>query len=177
MPARSALLVAKRSTGSRWMLVWGVALGSHVPEWKALQSELKQVGKACSARLVAVISTGNVLWCASRTDFDVVDPLADAFYLAVIAPRRQRLKRGERIDIVRRDADDICFARTYAGIYVLVVWISRFVDENSPDELRSVDENAVRAEMQRALPRIEALTISLPPPDPEPAEGVGKARA
>jgi hypothetical protein len=125
--------------------------------------------------LVAVISTGNVLWCSSRWADDV-DVLADAFYLSVMAPRRQRLKRGERIDIVRRDVDDVCVARSFAGVYALVVWVSRFVD-GDVGVLRVIDEDAIRAAIQSALPRIEALTISLPPPNPEPAEGVGKSRA
>jgi hypothetical protein len=128
------------------------------------------------AHLAAVISVGNVLWCASRTD-DGVDALADRFYRVVVSPRRHSLKRGARIDIVRRDADNVCVARSFAGIYVLVVWVSRFAVEGSPEVLRAVDEEEVRAKMLRALPRIEALTISLPPPNPEPAEGVGKERA
>jgi hypothetical protein len=156
-----------------------MALGSHVPEWSALRSELQGVATGCLASVVAVVSTGNVLWCASRTDA-YVDGLADDFYHAQIAPRRRALARGERLDLVQPSLQMIgtegrrlgvhrpysIFARSFANIYVLVVWISG-----------PYDEGAVKAEMERSLPSIEALTVSLPPPNPEPAEGVGKHRA
>jgi hypothetical protein len=45
------------------------------------------------------------------------------------------------------------FARSFASVYVLVVWIRC-----------AYDEDLVRAEIQRALPQVEALTVSLPPP-------------
>jgi hypothetical protein len=106
--------------------------------------------------------------------------LADDFYHAHIAPRRRALTRGERLDLVQpsvrivgTDAARLgvhlphsIFARSFANIYVLVVWIRG-----------AYDEGVVKAEMQRSLPTIEALTVSLPPPNPEPAEGVGKHRA
>ncbi len=156
-----------------------VALGPHVAEWTALQKRLQALRLATDAHLVAVISTGNVLWCASRTEADV-DTYADQFYRASIAPRRVDLKRGARLDVVQRVADDaVQVARSFAGIYVLVLWFkvktsaivaSRFVFEG-------FDEASVRNAITKALPQIEALTLSLPPPDPEPAEGAGKARA
>ena len=132
-------------------------LGSHVAEWKALQLELQRL----------------------ETNAEV-DKLADDFYRAQISPRRHSLARGERLDYVqyglRVTGADVArfraglpytiFALSFANIYVLVMWI------------RGVyDERAVRAEMQRSLPRVEALTVSLPPPNPEPAEGAGKQRA
>ncbi|HSQ62842.1 MAG TPA: hypothetical protein VLM85_06490 [Polyangiaceae bacterium] len=141
-----------------------MALGSHVPEWLGLQLELLKLEYACSAQLVAVISTGNVLWCASRTDRQV-DGLCNAFYRTHIAPRRRSLQRGGLADIVVRDGEDVCVARSFAAIYVLVVWISGAFDP------------AIRGMIREAIPRIEILTINLPPPSPEPAEGAGKSRA
>lgn len=108
-----------------------------------------------------------------------MDGLADEFYRRQIAPRRQALARGERLDYVQHGVQMFgtdsrmrvlrpytIFARSFANIYVLVVWISG-----------PYDETTTRTEMQRSLPRVEALTVSLPPPSPEPAEGVGKQRA
>jgi hypothetical protein len=39
------------------------------------------------------------------------------------------------------------------------------------------DEARVWEAMERALPRIEGLTIALPPPNPDGAEGAGKLHA
>ena len=139
-----------------------MALGPHVPEWKALQDELRSLAGACHARLVAVISTGNVLWCVSHF-FPDVDALADGFYHDEIASRRKSLRRGAVLDFAVQRGRDACIARSFANIYVLVMW-SR----------GTFDITHVRGEIRAALPKIEALTLNLPPPNPEPAEGAGK---
>ena len=142
-----------------------MALGPHVPEWLALKGELVTLAKTCRAHFVGVMSTGNVLWCSNVLD----DRLADAFYLAEIAPRRHELRRGAALDIAVRLGPRVCVARSFASIYVLVVC--------GKQRSKKFDIVRVRDEIRRALPRIEALTVSLPPPNPSPAEGVGKLRA
>jgi hypothetical protein len=58
-------------------------------------------------------------------------------------------------------------AESFAGIYVVVVWV-----EGSPDS------TLVRARLRAAIPKIEALTIALPPPDgPDATAGASKVRA
>ena len=55
-------------------------------------------------------------------------------------------------------------AESFAGIYVLVAWF------NEPSDAYLA--------IRQAIPRIEGLTLSLPPPDgPDATEGAGKARA
>jgi hypothetical protein len=142
-----------------------MALGAHVPEWRALRLELDRLAKSCRAHFVGVMSTGNVLWCSNRID----DALADAFYLAEIAPRRFELRRGVALDIAVRLGPCMCVARSFASVYVLLVCGNRH------DIQFAVA--GTRQNMDRALPLIEALTVALPPPNPEPAEGVGKQRA
>lgn len=94
-----------------------VALGLHVPEWLALRVELVKLATSCRAHYVGVMSTGNVLWCSNRID----DELADAFYLAEIAPRRFQMRRGIAIDLAVRLGPCACVARSFASIYVLLV--------------------------------------------------------
>jgi hypothetical protein len=142
-----------------------VALGLHVPEWLALRVELVKLSRSCRAFYVGVMSTGNVLWCSNRID----DELADAFYLAEIAPRRFQMRRGIPIDIAVRLGPCTCVARSFASIYVLLVCGNRHD--------KKFDVVHVRSEMRRELPLIEALTIALPPLNPEPTKGVGKLRA
>lgn len=141
-----------------------MALGPHVPEWAALKKELDALAKTLRAHFVAVMSTGNVLWCSNRYD----DELADDFYRSEIAPRRAQLRRGKPIDIAVRLGPSTCVARSFAAIYVLVVCVNRH--DKTFDIVRA------REEIRRALPRVEALTVALPPPDPSPADGVEKLR-
>lgn len=127
---------------------------------------MQALGLATTAHLVAVISTGNVLWCASRTEADV-DTYADDFYRASIAPRRVDLKRGARFDVVQRADDEVQVARSFAAIYVLVLWFklkptaivaSRFVlqgfDETSACRLPiwSLRRAMERRALERAAP-------------------------
>ena len=57
-------------------------------------------------------------------------------------------------------------AESFASIYVLVVWFDV-----------AFEPELVRARIRRALPRIEALTLSLPPSGPGTDEGAIKRRA
>lgn len=135
--------------------------------------------KASGAHLAAVISTGNVLWCASRFDDDV-DVRADALYGSAIAPQRRHLRRGARIEVVAPLVGEVCVACSFASIYVLAVWITVTENVQMVDgkiTLAPFDASYALAAIASALPRVEPLTLSLPPPNPEPAEGSGKGIA
>jgi hypothetical protein len=82
------------------------------------------------------------------------DRAADRFYRAEVAPRAASLRRGGRLSVANVDGDDRYIAESFAGIYVVVVWFE------GPFEL-----DLARARVRRAQPRIEALTLALPPPD------------
>ncbi len=72
-------------------------------------------------------------------------------------PQIETLHRGGHLNHTVRDADFGYLARSFAGIYALVV-----VFDGPFDEIRA--ERAVRD----SLPRIERLVLALPPFDPEP---------
>lgn len=78
-------------------------------------------------------------------------------------PSIASLRKGGHLAHVLREDDFGWLARSFAGIYVLVL-----VFDHLFDELRA--ERAVRD----SLPRIERLVLALPPLDPEP---VGKVMA
>lgn len=73
-------------------------------------------------------------------------------------PEMAGLRRGKTLHRIQRTAEYGYIARSFAGIYLLVL----VFDESSFDELR-----AERA-LSDALPRIERLVLALPPRDPAP---------
>lgn len=80
-------------------------------------------------------------------------------------PTLATLRRGGHLAHVVREDDFGILARSFAGIYVLVV-----VFDHLFDELRA--ERAVR----ESLPRIERLVLALPPLDPDPTGNVTAMR-
>jgi hypothetical protein len=97
------------------------------------------------------------------------DRAADRFYRAEIAPRLASMHSGTSLDIAKTDDDDRYVALSFAGIYALVVWFSADT---------ALEPSFVRARMKRALPAIEALTLSLPPSGgPGSDAGAAKIRA
>ena len=77
-----------------------------------------------------------------------------------------KLTRGSGLSLVRQKPDGRAFvAESFASIYVVVVWLE-------PD----FDPFTARKVVREALPRIEALTLALPPPfGPDAGEGAGRA--
>jgi hypothetical protein len=80
-------------------------------------------------------------------------------------PTLATLRRGGHLAYVVREDDFGILARSFAGIYVLLV-----VFDHLFDELRA--ERSVR----ESLPRIERLVLALPPLDPEPTDNVTAMR-
>lgn len=79
-------------------------------------------------------------------------------------PESEELPRGAHLRYTHMDDQQGLVARSFAGIYVLVlVYPGRF------DELKT------ERQLHSSLPRIEQLVLSLPPPGP--AEGGGSAAA
>jgi hypothetical protein len=145
-----------------------MALGSHVPEWKALHAQLDALVQATGATSAAVIDATNALWCAAPLDGQV-EEAADRFYRTVVDGAGVRLRRGERVTVARfaSPTEAGYVAESFASIYVLVLWLA---GPFAPD--------LVRAQMKRALPRIEALVVALPPQGgPGAGEGARGMRA
>jgi len=87
-----------------------------------------------------------------------------AIQLVRAMPELENLHRGGHLSRTVTEQDFACIARSFAGIYVLVV-----VFEGPFDELKA--KHAV----SQALPIIESLVLALPPRDPPPA--IAGARA
>ncbi|WP_437812635.1 hypothetical protein [Sorangium sp. So ce1078] len=144
-------------------------LGDDVPAWKALRDALGDLVARAGAVTAAVIDESNNIWCAWPVSPAVL-PLAARFAELEVAHRAgPPLRRGGRLSVARPAAppEDAYLAESFGGIYVLVLWFEG-----------PFDAAFQRARLRRELPRIEALTIGLPPPDgPEASEGAAKLRA
>ena len=141
-------------------------LGPQVPAWSALASSLLQLVEGTGAATAVVMDESNALWCCGSR---VAGVEGEAFALLERALRaaNKPLRRGGRVDTVHRVAAPFFAARSFAGIYVLIVWFES-----------SFDAASVHAAISRALPTIEALTLLLPPPDgPGVDAGAKKMRA
>ncbi|XYH97704.1 hypothetical protein ACMHYB_59785 [Sorangium sp. So ce1128] len=143
-------------------------LGDDIPAWTALRDTLGELVARAGAAAAAVIDASNNVWCAWPVAPTVL-PLAARFSEREIAERSGRpLRRGGRLRVARPAAapEDSYLAESFGGIYVLVLWF------NGP-----FDPDFQRARLRRELPRIEALTAALPPPDgPLVGEGAAKKR-
>ncbi|WP_394845626.1 hypothetical protein LZC95_52425 [Pendulispora brunnea] len=131
-------------------------LESPTPEWQVLHDCLADLAGACHARFAAVVDEGNGLWCVActkgRSAGIAEDYAADRFYRVEIAPHAKEMRRGVHLSIESRDGDDLYVAESFAALYMLVVWF------DGPFE-----PELVHARLRRALPKVEALTLSLPP--------------
>lgn len=142
-------------------------LGPDVAEWSALAAALAQLADRAGAANACVTDAWGHLWCRARA-FSFPEQqrvLALARQLVEQAPAP--LARGGRIDRSERTEHGAYAARSFAGVYVVLLLFDR-----------PIDELAVRRAMRELLPPIEALTMALPPPDgPDATSGEGKRRA
>jgi hypothetical protein len=150
-----------------------VRLGPDNPVWRKLYDALAGLARVCGAPFAFVIDEGNGLWCVGLADSGPTtstaheDRAADRFYESEMVPRLGGMRRGGRLDLVKVDGNDRYVAMSFAGIYVLVVWLAG-----------AFEPALVRARIRRALPAIEALTLAMPPSGgPGCDEGAEKRRA
>jgi hypothetical protein len=121
-----------------------------------LRQALTQLTEHCGGMYAAVVDEGNALWATghARTTSDMAgaEKAADRFYRNEIAPRALDMRRGATLSVQVLSGPDLYIAESFAALYVVVVW---FGDEFAPE--------LARAHLLRELPRIEAITLSLPP--------------
>jgi hypothetical protein len=128
-------------------------LGPSVPEWLALAAELERLSRAADSRNAVVMDAFNDLWCRAHALDDTQQPF-NLLAIALAETWKVPLQSGGRIDLARTDRAPYFCAISFAGVYVLMLWF------DAPFE-----PQWVRAVVRRALPKIESLTVSLPPPE------------
>lgn len=127
------------------------------PEWQRLADALGELSRECEASNGYVLDSQANLWCAGNDlyyhgESDLVMDLTQRQLAALPKP----LNRGGHID----RAYGSWYLRSFAGVYVLVLSFSGLFDVPR-----------ARAAIGTALPRIEALTLLLPPPDGPTSSG------
>jgi hypothetical protein len=123
-------------------------------EWQALRRELQILANTTSAFNAYVVDAWGVAWCAARY-FESIYPedLATLVHLAE-ERRRVRVTYGGKLDTALSGPRGHAYVRTYASCYVVLL---RYAGP--------FDETKAREATTAALPRLEALTLRLPPPD------------
>jgi hypothetical protein len=131
--------------------------------FELLTAALDRLAEATRASGAAVLDGSDCLWCWSssvRIDDDTPFELLER----AIESTKKPLARGGHLDLVHRQDAPYFVARSFAGIYVLLVWFEE-----------SFDATQTRTVMNVTLPKIEALTLALPPTD-GPSTTAGAAR-
>jgi hypothetical protein len=140
-----------------------MARAQDFPEWQRLASALAALAAECGAQNAYVLDAWANLWCSAhaydRFGGDVAMQVTDAQLRKLKVP----LNRGGRLHAVTSTD----YLRSFAGIYVVLL---HFVEP--------FDADAMLTATDAALPRIETLTLLLPPPEGPgsgSAEGFGVA--
>lgn len=121
--------------------------------WRMLNAALGDLVIETGAAGAAVLDDGNGLWCTSHPGLDA---RADRFYREEIATHPEvKLRRGVGFHLVRTTPPDHAYiAESFSSIYVLVL----FFDAD-------FDPFTNRTLLKSALPRVERLTLAIPPPN------------
>ena len=135
------------------------------PELEALTLALAELVRDCGATLGAIIDESSVVWCTVPEAADGRDIVAQ-FFREEIAPNTKALLHGQRLSIHQASGPHRYVAESFAALYVIALWLDA-----------EFDTELVRARIRLALPKIEALTLAVPPFDGpgggEGAQGCG----
>lgn len=137
------------------------------PEYVALARELDKLSDSVEALNSLVFDQAGLIWCTGVAIYSDERPIMYGQIAEVLEKQNPPLIEGGRIDRAVRGASHSLYCRSFAQTYVVGVWF----DVPPPDLL-------VRRSVKNALPRIEALTMLLPPPEgPDTNAGVEAKRA
>jgi len=133
------------------------------PELEALTLALAELVRECGATLGAIVDESSVVWCTAPSSENSKE-VVDQFFQTEIAPNIKSLLHGHRLSIHLASGPQRYVAESFAALYVIALWLEA-----------EFDTDFVRARIRLALPKIEALTLAVPPFDgPEGSGGAQK---
>lgn len=131
-----------------------------------LNGRLHRLVVACQAHCAFVIDTSGQDYGASGLPYGWEGLVSEVAPLVLAATHEHPLRSGGHLHLVRSVEPPFVAAESFAGVYMLLVLFKR------PFAAAEVT-TAVRA----ALPEIEALTLTQPPPDPTREAGAQRMRS
>jgi hypothetical protein len=130
------------------------------PELQALTVALAELVRDSAATLGAIVDESGVVWCTAPASASA-QGIVDQFFRTEIAPNTKALLQGHRLSIHQASGPERYVAESFAALYVIALWLDA-----------EFDTEFVRARIRLALPKIEALTLAVPPFDgPEGGDG------
>ena len=152
-----------------------MSLGPQVPEWKALADELESVVQQLAATNVVVTDAWGHLWCRGIVIPEGESGMVHDLIADVLRSAPRPLERGGKMDRAHVEARGAWYTRSFAGVYLVLAWWLE--DRLRSERVRESREPLARTVIARHLPRIEALTLKLPPPDgPQITSGAAAKR-
>lgn len=124
------------------------------PEYVALAGELDKLSDSVEALNSLVFDQAGLIWCTGVAIYSNERPILYGQIAQVLEKQDPPLTKGGRIDRLVQSESHSLYCRSFAQTYVVGVWF----DTPAPDLL-------VRRSVGNALPRIEQLTMLLPPPE------------
>src|SRR6478609_7731958 len=134
-------------------------------ELEALTLALAELVRDCGATLGAIVDESSVVWCTAPASEDAKDTV-DQFFRTEVAPHIKELLHGHRLSIHQESGPHrYVVAESFAALYVIALWLAE-----------EFDTDLVRARIRLALPKIEALTLAVPPFDGPDGSGGAQRR-
>ncbi len=130
-----------------------------------LDARLRTLTSQCEASCAFVTDTSGQDYGYSELPPDWQQLRQAAEPLVLAATHDHPLRRGGHLHLIRSVEPPFVAAESFAGVYMLLVL---FRDPFSA--------SVVTALVREALPEIEALTLTQPPPDPSEEAGAARLR-
>jgi hypothetical protein len=130
------------------------------PEWEKLRSELERLMHASRAFNAYVLDAWDNVWCSAHGYADTVHEDLTELVHDAARHRGISLTRGGKLDTYFSGRAGHAYLRTYGSCYVLLLRFSGPFDHANAREITT-----------EHLPRLEALTLALPPPDGPGSDG------
>jgi len=118
-----------------------------------LVDELDRLATDVYATNAFVFDAWGLVWCEASFSDEPTRRVLFSQIKSVLEGCQKPLYQGGKLEQMFGSLDPPLFCHSFASVYVLGLWTSK-----------STNEFLMRKALRKALPKIEALTLALPPP-------------